>query len=49
MRRRTIRVALALATLALSACTPFVYGGVVVFGPAEGTAPVEAGKDQAAP
>jgi hypothetical protein len=32
---------LALATIALSACTPFFYGGVVVFGPAEDQTPAE--------
>jgi hypothetical protein len=35
MRRTAIWMTLALATIALAACTPFVYGGVVVFGPAE--------------
>ena len=41
MRRTAMGVTLAFATIALSACTPFFYGGVVVFGPAEDQAPVE--------
>jgi hypothetical protein len=41
MRKTAIWVTLALATLAVSACTPFLYGGVVVFGPEE--TPVETG------
>jgi hypothetical protein len=39
MRRTAICVTLALATIILSACTPFFYGGVVVFGPAEDQTP----------
>jgi len=41
MRRTAIGVTLALATIALCACTPFFHGGVVVFGPAEDQAPAE--------
>jgi hypothetical protein len=35
MRRRTFVLALGLAPLALAACTPFFYGGVVILGPAD--------------
>jgi hypothetical protein len=49
MRRTAVRVALLCATLALAGCTPFFYGGVVVFGPAEDQAPAKEGKGQAVP
>jgi hypothetical protein len=35
MRRMARALAFALVTLTLPACTPWFYGGVVVFGPAE--------------
>jgi hypothetical protein len=35
MGRTALGMTVALATLALSACTPGFYGGVVVFGPAD--------------
>jgi hypothetical protein len=49
MRRVVIKAAIVVALVVLSACTPFFYGGVVVFGPAGEATPAEAGKGQAAP
>jgi len=41
MRARSKGITLGLALLALSACTPFFYGGVVVFGPASDETPAD--------
>jgi hypothetical protein len=49
MQGRVKKAALGVALLVLSACTPFFYGGVVVFGPAEEAAPAEVGTGQAGP
>jgi hypothetical protein len=49
MQRVVIKAALGVALALLAACTPFFYGGVVVFGPAEETTPVETGAGQATP
>lgn len=49
MRRVVIKAALGVALALLSACTPFFYGGVVVFGPAEEATPTEASTGQPAP
>lgn len=49
MRLTAVGVALLCATLALAGCTPFFYGGVVVFGPAEDQAPANEGKGQTGP
>jgi hypothetical protein len=38
MQGKAKGITVALALLALSACTPFFTGGIVVFGPAEGEA-----------
>ena len=39
MRRMAFGLACLLATVALTACTPFFYVGVVVFGPGQETTP----------
>lgn len=49
MQRRVIKAALGVALLFFSACTPFFYGGVVVFGPAEEATSAETGTGQTAP
>jgi hypothetical protein len=49
MRRVMIKAALGVALAVLAACTPFFYGGVVVFGPADEATPAETGTGQAAP
>jgi hypothetical protein len=49
MQRVVIKAALGVALALLAACTPFFYGGVVVFGPAEEATAAETGTGQPAP
>jgi hypothetical protein len=41
MRRTALGLACLLATVAMTACTPFFYGGVVLIGPGQENAPVD--------
>jgi hypothetical protein len=49
MHRVVIKAALGVTLALIAACTPFLYGGVVVFGPAEEAAPAETGTAQPSP